>query len=114
MTVYVCVCVRVCLCIRVCLYVCKCAPTPCKYRFAYGPTAVGPCVYLLGLGLQGVVQDSGLLQLLVQFGHLLLLLLLQALPLLLELGYVLLCAPANTYTDTHTRTPMRPKEVGFN
>ena len=47
-------------------------------------------MYLLGLGLQGVVQDRGLLQLLAQLGHFLLVLLLQAPPLLVELRYVLI------------------------
>lgn len=47
------------------------------------------CIYLVGLGLQGIVECPGLLELLVEFIHLLLMLLLQTLPLLLQLSQIL-------------------------
>lgn len=46
-------------------------------------------MYLVSLGLQGIVERSSLLKLLVELIHVLLMLLLQTLPLLLKLCQIL-------------------------
>lgn len=57
-------------------------------------------VYLVSLCLQGIVERSSLLKLLVELIHFLLMLLLQTLPLLLKLCQIL---------ETHQKTP--PKRI---
>ena len=56
-------------------------------------------IYLVNLGLQAIVKRPGLLELLVELIHLLLMLLFQTLPLLLKLQQIL--EARHTQTQTH-------------